>query len=173
MTYDLDIQSYGHDPHTKNQVQRLVCSKDIVETNGRTDGRYRVLKFSANAVGHNLDDDDDDDDDDNNNYYYYEKTDGETVVFVRRVALQGEATRRREQELVKLRKDIELLTVQHESSEASLRKRHQEAINELNDQIEQLSKHRNKSVPFETPAECQTNVDYAVDGCRTEDDISN
>jgi len=144
-----------------------------VETNGRTDGRYRVLKFSANAVGHNLDDDDDDDDDDNNNYYYYEKTDGETVVFVRRVALQGEATRRREQELVKLRKDIELLTVQHESSEASLRKRHQEAINELNDQIEQLSKHRNKSVPFETPAECQTNVDYAVDGCRTEDDISN
>jgi len=47
---------------------------------------------------------------------------------------------------VKLRKDIELLTVQHESSEASLRKRHQEAIAELNEQIEQLSKHRNKSV---------------------------
>ena len=60
--------------------------------------------------------------------------------------VQGEATRRREAELVKLRKDVELLTVQHESSEASLRKRHQEAINELNDQIEQLSKHRNKSV---------------------------
>ena len=63
---------------------------------------------------------------------------------------QGEATRRREQELVKLRKDIELLTVQHESSEASLRKRHQEAINELNDQLEQLSKHRNKSVYSQT-----------------------
>jgi len=47
---------------------------------------------------------------------------------------------------VKLRKDIELLSVQHESSEASLRKRHQEAINELTDQIEQLSKHRNKCV---------------------------
>jgi len=62
------------------------------------------------------------------------------------VRTQGEATRRREQELVKLRKDIELLSVQHESSEASLRKRHQEAINELTDQIEQLSKHRNKSV---------------------------
>jgi len=62
------------------------------------------------------------------------------------LVVQGEATRRREQELVKLRKDIELLTVQHESSEASLRKRHQEAIAELNDQIEQLSKHRNKSV---------------------------
>jgi len=61
--------------------------------------------------------------------------------------VQGEATRRREQELVKLRKDVELLTVQHESSEASLRKRHQEAINELNDQLEQLSKNRNKSVP--------------------------
>ena len=63
---------------------------------------------------------------------------------------QGEATRRREQELVKLRKDIELLTVQHESSEASLRKRHQEAINELNDQLESLSKNRNKSVDPQT-----------------------
>ena len=73
-----------------------------------------------------------------------------TLVKLQHVAVlsmclnQGEATRRREQELVKLRKDIELLTVQHESSEASLRKRHQEAINELNDQLEQLSKHRNK-----------------------------
>ena len=72
---------------------------------------------------------------------------------------QGEATRRREQELVKLRKDIELLTVQHESSEASLRKRHQEAINELNDQIEQLSKHRNKSVSTRLQ---QNSVDYTL-----------
>ena len=59
---------------------------------------------------------------------------------------QGEATRRREQELVKLRKDIELLSVQHESSEASLRKRHQEALNELTDQLEQSNKQRAKSV---------------------------
>jgi len=69
-----------------------------------------------------------------------EKIDGSDWVWY----VQGEATRRREQELIKLRKDIELLTVQHESAEASLRKRHQEAINELQDQIDQLSKHRNK-----------------------------
>jgi len=55
---------------------------------------------------------------------------------------------------VKLRKDIELLTVQHESAEASLRKRHQEAINELTDQIEQLSKHRNKCVHDALPSSC-------------------
>lgn len=60
--------------------------------------------------------------------------------------LQGEATRRREQELVKLKKDFELLSVQHESAEASLRKRHQEALNELNDQVEQLNKYKAKYV---------------------------
>lgn len=58
---------------------------------------------------------------------------------------QGEATRRREQELVKLKKDFELLSVQHESSEASLRKRHQEAVIELNDQVEQLNKYKAKA----------------------------
>lgn len=58
---------------------------------------------------------------------------------------QGEATRRREQELTKLKKDFELLTVQHESSEASLRKRHQEALNELSDQVEHLNKHKAKA----------------------------
>jgi len=32
---------YGHEPHTHTQteVQRLVVSKDRVETNGRTDGQ--------------------------------------------------------------------------------------------------------------------------------------
>jgi hypothetical protein len=64
------------------------------------------------------------------------------------VIVQGEATRRREQELIKLKKDFELLSVQHESSEASLRKRHQEALNELNDQVEQLNKYKAKYVSF-------------------------
>jgi len=57
---------------------------------------------------------------------------------------QAEASRRREAELAKLRKDYELLVVQHESSETSLRKRHQEAINELSAQIDQLNKHKSK-----------------------------
>jgi len=38
------------------------------------------------------------------------------------------------------------MAVQHETSEASLRKRHQEALNELTDQLEQSNKHRAKSV---------------------------
>lgn len=58
--------------------------------------------------------------------------------------MQSEATRRREQELIKIKKDFEILSVQHESSEASLRKRHQEAINELTDQVDQLSKYKAK-----------------------------
>jgi len=45
----------------------------------------------------------------------------------------------------KLKKDLELITIQQETSEASLRKRHQEAINDLTDQLEQLNRQRNKS----------------------------
>lgn len=56
----------------------------------------------------------------------------------------GENSRRRDQENAKLRKDLELLTVQHESSEASLRKRHQEALNELAEQVDHLNKHKSK-----------------------------
>jgi len=59
---------------------------------------------------------------------------------------QSEISRRREHEVQKMKKDLELLSVQHETSEASLRKRHQEAINELTDQLEQSNKHRTKSV---------------------------
>jgi hypothetical protein len=42
-----------------------------------------------------------------------------------------EISRRREAELAKVKKDFELLTVQFESLEASLRKRHQEAMRDL------------------------------------------
>jgi len=56
----------------------------------------------------------------------------------------GEISRRREQENIKLKKDIELLTIQYESSEASLRKRHQEALNELAEQLDHLNKHKAK-----------------------------
>jgi len=59
---------------------------------------------------------------------------------------QSEISRRREHEVQKLKKDFELMAVQHETSEASLRKRHQEALNELTDQLEQSNKHRAKSL---------------------------
>lgn len=57
---------------------------------------------------------------------------------------QSEINRKREQEVSKLRKDFELLTVQHESQEASLRKRHQDVVNDLSDQLEQLGRARSK-----------------------------
>jgi len=44
----------------------------------------------------------------------------------------------------KLKKDLELIMIQHETSEASLKKRHQEVVNDLNDQLEQLNRQRNK-----------------------------
>jgi len=59
---------------------------------------------------------------------------------------QSEISRRREHEVQKLKKDLELVSIQYETSEASLKKRHQEAINDLTDQIEQLNRQRNKYV---------------------------
>lgn len=57
---------------------------------------------------------------------------------------QSEVNRKRELEVTKLRKDFELLTVQHESQEASLRKRHQDVVNDLSEQLEQLGRARSK-----------------------------
>jgi len=57
---------------------------------------------------------------------------------------QSEISRRREAEILKLKKELELVIVQQETSEASLRKRHQEIVNDLNDQIEQLNRHKSK-----------------------------
>lgn len=58
---------------------------------------------------------------------------------------QSEISKRREAELLKFKKEMELMVVQQESSEASLRKRHQEAINDMTDQIEYLTKNKNKA----------------------------
>jgi ABC-type enterochelin transport system substrate-binding protein len=52
--------------------------------------------------------------------------------------------RRHEQEVTKLKKDSELLTVQHESNEASLRKRNQDVVNDLNEQLDRLNKLKSK-----------------------------
>ena len=53
---------------------------------------------------------------------------------------QNEVSRRREYEMQKMKKDFELINIQHESSEANLRKRHQDSINELTEQIDHLNK---------------------------------
>lgn len=58
--------------------------------------------------------------------------------------MQSEISRRREYEVQKMKKDMELIIIQQETSEASLKKRHQETVNELTDQLEQLNRQRNK-----------------------------
>jgi len=57
---------------------------------------------------------------------------------------QAEMVRKKDAELQKLRKDIELLTIQYEGQEASMRKKHQEAMNDLSDQVDYLSKTKNR-----------------------------
>ena len=55
-----------------------------------------------------------------------------------------EINRKKDSEIAKVRKDLELLTVQYESQEASLRKKHTEAVNDLSDQVDYLSKTKNR-----------------------------
>ena len=70
--------------------------------------------------------------------------DGEQVRVTSRDWLQADNVRRREQDLQKAKKEMELLSVQHESNEQSLKKRHQEQLNELNDQLERANKQKSK-----------------------------
>lgn len=60
--------------------------------------------------------------------------------------MQSELKRKHDAELSKMKKDFELINIQHESAEASLRKKHQDAVQALTEQVEHLSKHRNKFV---------------------------
>nr|KAG5688419.1 hypothetical protein BaRGS_001201 [Batillaria attramentaria] len=52
---------------------------------------------------------------------------------------QIELNKKRESEITKLRRDLELANAQFEATESSLRKRHQESVNDLSDQIDYLS----------------------------------
>lgn len=57
---------------------------------------------------------------------------------------QVELNKKREQELLKLRKDLEESTLQHEAQISSLRKKQQDVANEMADQIDQLQKAKAK-----------------------------
>ena len=57
---------------------------------------------------------------------------------------QIELNKKREQELLKLRRDLDEQTLQSEAQIASLRKKQQDAANEMTDQIEQLQKAKQK-----------------------------
>ncbi|ESO93769.1 hypothetical protein LOTGIDRAFT_153233, partial [Lottia gigantea] len=57
---------------------------------------------------------------------------------------QIEISKKRESELSKLRKDLEIVNIAHEGAEQSLRKRHNQAIADLTDQLEHMSKTKNR-----------------------------
>ena len=61
-------------------------------------------------------------------------------------AAQVELNKKREQELLKLRRDLEESALQHESQVSALRKKQQDAANEMADQIDQLQKVKSRSV---------------------------
>ena len=63
-----------------------------------------------------------------------------TSLFV----LQVEVNKRREQELMKLRRDLEEQAMQHEANAASLKKKSQDTVNELADQLDQVTKAKQK-----------------------------
>jgi myosin heavy chain 6/7 len=55
-------------------------------------------------------------------------------------AAQIELNKKRETEILKMRKDLEECNIQHESTLLSLRKKHQDAITEMSEQCDQLNK---------------------------------
>merc|ERR1712043_147007 len=57
---------------------------------------------------------------------------------------QLELNKKREAEVQKLRKDLEEANIQHESVLMNLKKKHQDAIQEMTEQIDQLTKMKSK-----------------------------
>jgi len=57
---------------------------------------------------------------------------------------QMELNKKREAEVQKLRRDLEEAAIQQEATMLSLRKKHQDAIAEMSEQIEQLNKLKSK-----------------------------
>ncbi len=61
-------------------------------------------------------------------------------------AAQVELSKKRDMELAKLRREMEEASLAHENQLGQLRKKHNDAVAELGDQLDQLSKHKAKSV---------------------------
>jgi myosin heavy subunit len=59
-------------------------------------------------------------------------------------AAQIELNKKRDVELAKLRKDLEECNIQHEATLISLKKKHQDAVAEMSEQIDQLNKMKQK-----------------------------
>ena len=59
-------------------------------------------------------------------------------------AAQVELNKKRESEVIKLRKDLEESTIQREATIVSLKKKQQDSISEISEQIDQLTKMKAK-----------------------------
>jgi len=68
------------------------------------------------------------------------------IVVIVRLAVQIDLNKKREAELQKLRRDLEEAQVQSETQIAALKKKQQDAVNELSEQVDQLQKAKQKSV---------------------------
>jgi len=68
------------------------------------------------------------------------------IVDVVRLAEQMDLNKKREAELQKLRRDLEEAQLQSETQIATLKKKQQDAVNELTEQVDQLQKAKQKSV---------------------------
>lgn len=59
-------------------------------------------------------------------------------------AAQMELNKKRENEIHKMRKDVEEASIMREATMGALKKKHQDAVSEMNEQIEQLARMKNK-----------------------------
>merc|ERR1711874_153276 len=59
-------------------------------------------------------------------------------------AAQSELIKKREAELAKIKRDIEESTIQHEASVAAFRKKHNDSVSEVSEQIDHLTKMKQK-----------------------------
>ena len=107
--------------------------------------------------------------------------DGERRLLMLRV--QVEMNRRREAELQKLQRDLEDAQSQNDAQLVTFRKKHQEVVNQLTEQLDQLHKLKQKYDPpivvphsFPSPTHSKTNTFCVVvtttirlrfDGCST------
>lgn len=57
---------------------------------------------------------------------------------------QIELNKRREAEMAKLRRDLEEANIQHEQAMSALRKKHNDSVAELSEQLDQLNKNKAK-----------------------------
>ena len=55
-----------------------------------------------------------------------------------------ELNKKRESDIIRLKQDVELANLEYETSLVKIKKKHQEAINEMSDKLEQMQKSKNK-----------------------------